>query len=117
VANGQVPGLERYKVDRPIEFGHDLVASDFPMNDAVYNAFREYVAKDANWKVYAPQLDRNRAFIEQQLRFQLVTAAYGSVTSVQVMTKDDPQVAKAVEVTPRARDLAMMAMRARTAQP
>jgi hypothetical protein len=47
----------------------------------------------------------------------LVTAAYGSVTSVQVMTKDDPQVAKAVEVTPRARDLAMMAMRARTAQP
>jgi len=117
VANGQVAGLEKYKVDRPIEFGHDLLPNDFPMNDMVFNAFKEYVAKDANWKVYASQLDKNRSFIEQQLRFQLATAAYGSVTSVQVLTKDDPQVAKAVEVTPRARDLAMMAMRARAAQP
>ncbi len=87
------------------------------MNDAVFNAFKAYVAKDANWKTFVPVLDRNRSFIEQQIRFQLATAAYGTVTAIQVLTKEDPQIAKAIEVVPRARDLAMAATRARLQQP
>lgn len=117
VASGHIEGLASYKVDRAIEFGHDLEATDFPMNDTVFNAFKDYVAKDQNWKVFAPVLDKNRSFIEEQVRFYLATAAYGTVASVQVLTKDDPQIAKAVEVVPRARDLAMAAMRARLSQP
>ncbi len=117
LAYGRIAGLSNYKVDRPIEYDHDITASDFPMNDAVFNAFKEYVAKDANWKAYAPQLDRNRAYIEQQLRYQLATAAYGTVAALQVLTKDDPQIVKAIELVPRAKDLAMAAMRARLAQP
>ncbi len=116
-ATGRVAGLDRYKVDRAIEFGHDLEATDYPMNDAVFNAFKAYVAKDANWKTFVPVLDRNRSFIEQQIRFQLATAAYGTVTAIQVLTKEDPQIAKAIEVVPRARDLAMAATRARLQQP
>jgi len=117
LAYGRVAGLNNYKVDAPIEFAHDMTSNDFPMNDAVFNAFKDYVTKSANWKAYAPQLDRNRAYIEQQIRYQLATAAYGTVTSLQVLSKDDPQIAKAIEVEPRARDLAMAAMRARLAQP
>lgn len=117
VATGRVAGLERYKIDRPIEFGHDLEPTDFPINDAVYKAFKDYVAADANWKALTPLLDRNRPYIETQLRSSLATAAYGSVTAVQVLMREDPQVAKAIEVVPRARDLAMAAMRARAAQP
>ena len=116
-ATGRVAGLDRYKIDRAIEFGHDLEAADFPMNDAVFNAFKDYVARDANWKTFLPQLERNRSFIEQQIRFQLATAAYGTVSAVQVLTKEDPQIAKAIEVVPRARDLAMAATRARLQQP
>ena len=117
VANGRVAGLDRYKVEGSIQFEHDLQPTDFPMNDMVFNAFKDYVAKDANWKVFTPQLERNRVFIEQQLRYQLATAAYGTVAALQVLTKDDPQIAKAVEVVPRARDLAMTALRARMVQP
>ncbi len=117
VATGRVTALERYKVDKAIEFGHDLEPTDYQLNDAVYNAFKDYVAKDANWKIFSPVLDRNRAFIEQQIRFQLATAAYGTVSAVQVLTKEDPQIAKAIEVVPRARDLAMAATRARMQQP
>jgi carboxyl-terminal processing protease len=116
-ATGRVPGLDKYKVDRAIEFGHDLEVADFPMNDAVFSAFKDYVAKDANWKTFVPVLDRNRSFIEQQIRFQLATAAYGTVSAVQVLTKEDPQIAKAIEVVPRARDLAMAATKARLQQP
>ncbi len=117
VASGRVAGLDKYKVETAIQFEHDLQPTDFPMNDMVFNAFKDYVAKDANWKVFTPQLERNRAFIEQQLRYQLATAAYGTVAALQVLTKDDPQIAKAVEVVPRARELATTAMRARVAQP
>jgi carboxyl-terminal processing protease len=117
VATGRVSSLDKYKVDRAIEFGHDLEATDYPMNDAVFNAFKDFVARDANWKTFTPVLDRNRPFIEQQIRFQLATAAYGTVSAVQVLTKEDPQIAKAIEVVPRARDLAMAATRARLQQP
>lgn len=118
MANGRITGLSSYKVDRPIVFEHDLAATDFPMNDIVYNAFKDYVAKDANWKVFSPQLDKNRQFVEQQLRFQLATAAFGTVASLQVLTKDDPQIAKAIEIVPAARDLfAKAVLRARIAQP
>jgi carboxyl-terminal processing protease len=116
MAYGRVSSLDGYKVDRAIEFDHDLTPNDFPMNDAVFNAFKDYVARDQNWKVFTPQLERNRSFIEQQLRYQLATAAYGTVAALQVLTKDDPQVAKAIEVVPRARDLAA-ANRARLSQP
>jgi carboxyl-terminal processing protease len=120
LATGRVAGLDKYKVDRPIEFGHDMEPADFPISDEAFKAFSDYVAKDANWKSLAPLLDRNRSFIETQLRFSLATAAYGTVTAQQVWIREDPQVAKAVEVEPRARDLANLArttMRARTTQP
>ena len=117
LATGHISGFDRYKVDRPIEFGHEIDPSDFPVTDALLKAFSDYVAKDATWKSLSPSVDRNRAFIESQLRFELSTAAYGSVTAVQVLIKEDSQVAKAIDVTPRARDLAMAAMRARMSQP
>jgi len=113
LVNGRVPGFDKYRVDRPIEFKHNLVATDFPVTDALYRAFKDFVAKDASWRTLAPQLDRNRSFVESQLRWNIVTVAYGSVTALQVLTKEDPQVAKAVEVVPRARELAMTASRAR----
>ena len=117
VAYGRIAGLDRYKVDRPIEYDHDIVPTDFPMNDMVFNAFKDFVAKDQNWKVFSPQLDRNRAYIEQQVRFQLATASFGTVAAIQVTAKDDPQIARAIELVPRARDLASAAMRARVSQP
>jgi hypothetical protein len=48
------------------------------------------------------------------LRFNIVTAAYGRVAADRVfIATDDLQVARAIEVLPRARDLAMSAMQQR----
>jgi carboxyl-terminal processing protease len=117
LATGRVAGFDKYKVDRAIEFGHAIEPADFPITADVFKAFSDYVAKDANWKTLAPQLDRNRSYVETQLRFNLATAAFGSVSSLQVVMREDPQVAKAIEVEPRARDLARAALRARMSQP
>ena len=117
LVNGRVAALEAYKVQKPIDFDHALPPTDFPITDAVFNAFKEYMASQPGLKMTAAQLDRNRAFIATQLRFNIVTAAYGRVMADRVfITADDPQVAKGVDTLPRARDLAMSAMHGRTQQ-
>lgn len=117
VASGRVAGFEKFKVDKPIDYDHVIDADDFPSSNEFFQAFRNYVAKDENFKGFLPQIDRNRQFVESQLRYNLAMAAFGTVTATQVLMKHDTQVAKAIEVLPRARDLAMAAMRARVTQP
>lgn len=117
VANGRLAGFDNYKIDRPIEYDHVIDSTDYPMTNEMFQAFRNYVANDASFKAQLPLVDRNRSFIETQVRYNLAMAAFGIVTSQQVLMRQDNQVAKAVELLPRARDLAMAAMRARMTQP
>ena len=110
---GRVAGFESYKVQKPIEYDHDITAADFPMTEALFKEFKRFVASKPVFKVTADQLDKNRGFIERQLRFELSMAAYGSLTAVQVLYENDPQIARAVEAMPRARELALAARRAK----
>jgi carboxyl-terminal processing protease len=108
LVNDRVPGLSAYKVPGGINFGHELQPSDFPISDSVFKAFRDFVGADPAFKSLSPLVDHNRAFIELQLRFNTVTAAYGRVMADRVfIATDDRQVARAVDVLPRARDLVM----------
>ena len=105
--NGRIRGFENSRITAP-NLSHELQSDEFVVSDALFKAFREFVLSDPAFKVTAPMLDKNRAFAAVQLRFNIVTAAYGRVTGDRVfITQDDPQVAKAVEVVPKARDLAM----------
>jgi len=112
LVNGRVGGFEAYKLQRAIDFNHDLQTSDFAITDPLLHSFKDFVAHDPSFKIFSPLLDRNRSFIELQLRFNIVTAAYGRVMADRVfITTDDPQVAKAMAVLPRAKDLALSATR------
>ena len=44
LVTGRVAGFENYKIQRPIEFGHDIQATDFPVTDAVYKELKRFVA-------------------------------------------------------------------------
>jgi carboxyl-terminal processing protease len=110
LVNDRIPGLHNYKAAGAINFDHDLDSGDFPISDSVYKAFKDFVSSDPTFKGLATLIDHNRSFVELQLRFNIVTAAYGRVTADRVLVEtDDEQVAKAVDVLPRARDLAMSA--------
>jgi len=117
VANGRVAGLDSYRADKAIDYDHAVDDKDFPSSEQLFQSFRDFVAKDDNWKPLLSQVDKNRPFIETQLRYNLAMAAYGIVTSAQVLIRKDNQVARAVDVLPRARELAMAAQRARLVQP
>jgi carboxyl-terminal processing protease len=113
LTTGRVAGLENYKIQRAIEYNHDLQSADYPVTDAVFKELKRFIAAKPVFKVTPEQLDRSRAFVERQLRFELATAAYGSVAALQVFNEGDPQIAKAVDAMPRARELALTARRAR----
>jgi carboxyl-terminal processing protease len=116
--NGRVPGLPAsFKVAAMPEFERNVEPDAFVVDDKVYKSFKEYVAANyADLKLTDAQLDRGRDFIARQLRYDLTTAAYGSVKATQVLMLDDPQVLKAIDSLPRARDLATAAMRGRNPQ-
>ncbi len=98
LVNGRIRGFESSRLTSRIKFGHDLQPEEFKITDAMFKAFRDFVAADPAFKVTPAMVDRHRAFVELELRFQLVTAAYGRVMGDRVfITMNDPQVAKAVE--------------------
>lgn len=113
LTTGRVAGLEDYKVQRAIEFNHILQSTDFPVTDLVFKEMKRFVASKPVYRVTPEQLDRQRSFVERQLRFELATAAYGSMAALQVFNESDQQIARAVEAMPRARELALSARRAR----
>ncbi|HEX5885887.1 MAG TPA: S41 family peptidase [Pyrinomonadaceae bacterium] len=108
LVNGRIRGLEASRLNSRIKFDHDLQPEEFKVTDAMFKAFRDFVAAEPAFKVTPAMVDRNRAYVETELRFNLVTAAYGRVMADRVfITTNDPQVAKALDVLPKARDLAM----------
>jgi carboxyl-terminal processing protease len=113
LTSGRAAGFDAYKVQRPINFNYDLKATDFPVTDQVFKAFKDFVASRPAYKLSPAQLDRDRAYIELRLRYDLATAAYGAITALQVFNNDDPQIARAVDLLPRARELALAAQRIR----
>jgi regulator of extracellular matrix RemA (YlzA/DUF370 family) len=74
---------------------------------------KKFAAAKPNYKATPEQLDKLRGFVEMQLRYNLLSAAYGYRTATQVFNDSDPQISRAVDAMPRARELAQAASRAR----
>jgi carboxyl-terminal processing protease len=110
LVNGRINGFDNYRVQQAIDFSHDLQQSDFVITDALFRSFKGFVASDPSLKHLTALVESNRSFVNLQLRFNIVTAAFGRVMADRVfVTGEDQQVARAIEVVPRARDLAMSA--------
>jgi carboxyl-terminal processing protease len=110
---GRVPAFEEYKIQRAIEFDHDLTDEDYPVTDALFRELKKFATNKPIFKVTADQLDKSRTYAERQLRYNILSAAYGYRTATQVFNDGDPQIARAVDAMPRARELAQAASRAR----
>jgi carboxyl-terminal processing protease len=114
LTSGRVAAFENYKVQRPIEFDHDLLDEDYPITDNLWRELKAFAAKkNGAFKVTPDQLDKSRDFAARQLRYNILSAAYGFRTATQVFNDADPQIARAVDAMPRARELALAASRAR----
>lgn len=107
LVNGRVRGFESNRT-LGIDYRNEPQVENVKISDALFKSFRDYMASDPSFNLTVAQVDRYRSFVELELRFHLVTAGYGRVIADRVfISTDDPQVAKAVDVLPKARDLAM----------
>ena len=110
VAYGKIPEFATYKVDKPIAFDYDIKQKDFAVTESVYQAFKKYAID--KYKFNPLVIDKEREFVERQLRTELVTAAYGSQTSFQVFNEYDNQLQRAIELLPQAKQLAIQGAKA-----
>jgi hypothetical protein len=83
------------------------------MTEGLMAAFKDFVEKNEGGKYSAEKLSAEAAFIKLQLRHNIIMASFGAVSALQILTEDDPQVARAVETLPRAAELAQLAAKAR----
>ncbi|HEU4511401.1 MAG TPA: S41 family peptidase [Pyrinomonadaceae bacterium] len=111
--SGRVQNFEDYKIQRAIEFDHELAAEDYPVTDNLWKELKKFAASKPVYKATPDQLDKYRSYAERQLRYNVLSAAYGYRTATQVFNEGDPQIARAVEAGPRARELAQAANKAR----
>lgn len=102
LVNGRIIGFNSYQVRNPVDFSHDLKPDEFAVTDSLFNAFKEFVAKEPAYKLTTRQLDINREFIARQLRYNIVAAFYGLLTAERILKADDPQILKAIEALPKA---------------
>jgi carboxyl-terminal processing protease len=114
LTTGRVKGFESYTVQRAIQFDHDLVNEDFPITEPLWKELKKFAAAKPEYRATPEALDKARnTFAERQLRYNVLSAAYGSRTASQVFNDADPQISRAVDAMPRARELALAASRAR----
>jgi carboxyl-terminal processing protease len=114
LVTGRVAGFESYKIQRSIEFDHDLLNEDYPVTDTLFKELKKFAAvKHQTFRATPEQIDKSRAYAERQLRYNILSAAYGYRVATQVFNEGDPQISRAVEAMPRARELAQAANRAR----
>lgn len=106
LASGNVVGLENYIISKQINFGHRLKSDEFPITTEVFHAFKDFVISETNSKSSLAKIDSEANFIAERIRYNLVSANYGTVTARQVLVEKDSQVLKAIQTLPKAKQMA-----------
>ena len=105
LAAGLVTGLEAYKVEK-VQYGRNPKTGDYPINEQVVEAFRNFVRTDTLSQLTAAQVDGDIDFVKLRLREEIVTAAFSNDAGARVLLDSDPQVLRALEALPEAKRLA-----------
>jgi carboxyl-terminal processing protease len=106
LAGGQISGLESYRVTAEPQFGKSPRPTDFPVNDKVLQAFRDFAKRDPESGLTLAQIDREIEYVRLRIREGLVNANYGGDASTRFLLDGDPQVLRALEFFPEAKSLA-----------
>ncbi len=107
LVTGQIPGITEYRVN-DLTFGHTLNNSEFVVTDALYQQFLKFVRENSKETggITTAMVTENEDYIRQQLRREVVTAAYGSEVADEIVIASDTQMVRAIEELPNARLLA-----------
>src|SRR4029079_11411097 len=83
LAAGIIPGLESYRVEK-VQYGKSAKSTDFPINDRVIEAFRNFVRQQPDFQVQPAQIDEELDFAKLRLRQEIITAAFSNDAGARV---------------------------------
>jgi len=106
LAGGQIAGLESYRVAAEPQFGRAPRPTDFPVNEKVLQAFRDFVKRDPEAGLTPVQVEREIEYAKLRIRENLVNAAHGGDAATRYLLEGDPQMLRALELFPEAKALA-----------
>ena len=106
LAGGQIAGLESYRVTAEPQYGRTPRPTDFPVNDKVLQAFRDFVKRDPDAALTPTQIEREMEYVRLRIREHLVNASYGGDAATRYLLEGDPQMLRALELFPEAKALA-----------
>jgi len=102
---GQVKGFEGYKIAKT-RYGYSLRGDEYPVTDPLIEAYRDFISKNDKFKISEKHLVDNLSYIQNRIRDEVITAAYGLEAGIQIQLQADPQLLKALESYPQAKQLA-----------
>jgi carboxyl-terminal processing protease len=118
LVNGQIAGHPEFKTNG-IEYDHKLTPNEFLVTDSVLNSFREFAAKfykdNPDYGVTPAMIEDNIVWLRARIRYEALTAAYGSDRADQGLADLDVQLQRAISEMPSAADLARRSWRQNTA--
>jgi carboxyl-terminal processing protease len=104
---GRVAGFESFKVEKQ-NFKPAVQPTEFIVSDKLFDAFRSFAASDKENGLSAQNVAAESEYARTRLREEIATANYSNEAGVQVLLETDTQVLKAIEVMPRAPNMASM---------
>lgn len=105
-AAGQIAELPHLQVKHPAEHTHRLGADEFVVNDATLEVFRKFIKQHKELRADWTRISLDGEFIKRQIRFEIVTAAYGQDVASQVLLEGDGLLQRAINEFPRAEAMA-----------
>jgi carboxyl-terminal processing protease len=106
LAGGQVAGLESYRVTSEMLYDRYPRPTDLVITDKVVEAFRDFVKRDTESGLTPAQVERDIEYAKLRIRENLIFAAYGGDAATRFLLEGDPQVLRAIELFPEAKQLA-----------
>jgi carboxyl-terminal processing protease len=103
---GLIPGLEEFKIDHPADHHHRLQSDEYVITEKVMAAFRNFLREHKEFKIDGSRVEKDADFLRRQIRYEVVTAAYGQEVAYQVLLEGDVQMQQALAEIPKAKAMA-----------
>jgi carboxyl-terminal processing protease len=105
---GKVPGFETFKIEKQT-FKSSLQPNEFAVSEKLFDTFRNFAVNDPKNGLSAANINALAEHVKMRIRQEIATASYSTEAGTQVLLENDPQVLKAMEMMPRAVELAAKA--------
>jgi carboxyl-terminal processing protease len=112
---GKFPSLNEFRINRSPDHSHRLAANEYQVGDKVIPVFKTWVRDHKELKLDESRVDKDADYLRRQIRYEVVTAAYGIENAYQVALEADTQMQRALAEIPAARVMADDSRRTRGA--